>query len=63
MRRFAKLVAWIVAAIGLVLVQPAVAQQNDDADALKAEIIKLYGEGKYAEAVPLAQRALSATLA
>jgi hypothetical protein len=36
-----------------------VARQGDDADALNAQIVKLYGEGKYTEAIPLAQRVLT----
>ena len=55
----ARLVATIVMAWGLVLARPAVAQQGDNANALNAQALKLYGEGKYAEAIPLAQRALA----
>ena len=62
MLHFAKLVAGMIAVVGLVLVQLAAAQQNDDVDALNAEISKLYGEGRYAEGVPLAQRVLDIRL-
>jgi len=44
---------------GVGLALPATAQQGDDADALNSQVIKLYGEGKYAEAIPLAQRVLA----
>jgi tetratricopeptide (TPR) repeat protein len=52
--------AGIVVAWGLMLAPPAMAQQGDDADALNAQVIKLYGEGKYAEALPFAERAVQA---
>ena len=58
MTRFARLIAAALA-WGLVLAPPALAQQGDDADALNAQITKLFGEGKYADAVPLAQRVLT----
>jgi len=48
------LVVW-----GIVLVPPVLAQTADDADALNAQVVRLYGEGKYAEAIPLAERALA----
>ena len=57
MVRLARFVAGIVVA-GLMLAQPSVAQQDNNADAHNNQAIKLYGEGKYAEAIPLAERAL-----
>ena len=45
----------IVCAWSFVLVAPAVA--DDSADTLNAEVMRLYGEGKYAEAIPTAPRA------
>jgi CHAT domain-containing protein/tetratricopeptide (TPR) repeat protein len=59
MTRLARLVARMVVAWGLVLAPLAVAQQDDDADALNAQVNKLHGEGKYTEAIPLAQRLLA----
>ena len=58
MRRFWTLVATFVA-LGAVLTSPARAQQGDDADALNAGVVRLYGEGRYGEAIPLAQRSLA----
>jgi tetratricopeptide (TPR) repeat protein len=49
----------MVVAWGLVLGPPAMAQQGDDADALNAQVVKLYQAGKYAEAIPIALRALA----
>lgn len=59
MARLARLMAGMVIAWGLGLDPPAMAQNVDDADTLNAQVLKLYGEGRYAEAVPLAQRALA----
>ena len=59
MLRLARLVAGMVVAWGLVLASPAMAQQGDDADVLNAQVIKLYGEGKYTEAIPLAEKSLA----
>jgi tetratricopeptide (TPR) repeat protein/CHAT domain-containing protein len=59
MAHLAGYVAAIVMAWGLVLAPPANAQQGEDADALNAQVNKLHGEGKYAQAIPLAQRLLS----
>ena len=59
MGRRVGLLAAIVLAWMLELSPLAMAQQGDDADALNAQVIKLYGEGKYSEAVPIAQRALA----
>ena len=39
MRRLAKLVTGMIAAVGLVLVQPAVAQHSDELDALNAQVV------------------------
>ena len=59
MARLARLVAGMLVAWGLVLAPPAMAQQGEDADALNAQVIKLYGEGKYTDAIPLAKRVLT----
>ncbi len=56
MGRIPTFVAGIVLALGLVLAPPARAQKADDADALNTQVVKLYAEGKYAEAVPIAIR-------
>ena len=47
---------------GLLLAAPAAAQQNrlDEAAALNQQVMQLYQQGRYADAVPLAQRALAA---
>jgi len=37
----------------------ASAQGNDDAEALNAEVMRLYQQGRYGEAIPLAQRAVA----
>ena len=46
--------AWLLAFSPIVM-----AQQGGEADALSAQVIKLYGEGKYAEAIPIAEKALA----
>jgi hypothetical protein len=46
MRCLARLVAGVIAAGGLALVQPAIAQQSDEEAALNTQINKLYSEGK-----------------
>ena len=55
--------AWraVLIVVGLVFVlsAPVQAQQGDDANALNAHATKLYGEGKYEEAIPLAKHALA----
>ena len=38
---------------------PAAAPATESADALNAEVIRLYRAGKYAEAIPLARRVLA----
>jgi len=48
----------VVAAV-LLLPGPLAAQDLKDAEALKAQVEQLYGQGKYAEAIPLAQRVLA----
>jgi len=58
MGHIATLVAGIVVAWGLVLAPAAMAQDGNDTDALNAKVIQLYHEGKYAEAIPLAERSL-----
>ena len=54
-------VCWLAAltAWGLALAPLAMAQQAEDADALNTEVNRLYREGKYSEATPLAQRSLA----
>jgi Flp pilus assembly protein TadD len=37
----------------------ASAEENDDAEALNAEVVRLYQQGRYSEAIPLAERALA----
>ncbi len=59
MARFARHLGRIVLALGLVLAPPAMAQKADDTDALSAQVVELYGEGKYGEAIPIAQRVLA----
>ena len=59
MARLAGLMAAMVVGWVLALGPPAMAQQGDDAEALSAQVRRLYGEGKYAEAIPLAQRVLA----
>ena len=59
MARLAGHVAMIAVALGLLLSSHAMAQQGDDLSALDAQVTKLYGEGKYGEAIPLAQRSLA----
>ena len=44
---------------GAVLSAPALAQSDGDAGALNAEVVRLYGEGKYAQATEIAKRALA----
>ncbi len=62
--RLARVMAGMVVTWGL-LAPLAVAQQGDGTDVLKAadvleaQVVKLYGEGKYAEAIPLGQRLLA----
>ena len=52
--------AWLIGlALVLAFSAPIRAQQADDADALNTQSTKLYGEGKYAEAIPIAQRVLA----
>jgi CHAT domain-containing protein/Tfp pilus assembly protein PilF len=51
--------ACLAAALTVIAPSLARAQQPDEAAALNAQIVKLYHAGKYAEAVPLAQRALA----
>src|SRR5262245_35907826 len=54
-RRLAALaVAWVVC--GIALAGPAQAQGQDDLARLSAEVSRLHGQGKYAQAVPIAQR-------
>jgi tetratricopeptide (TPR) repeat protein/CHAT domain-containing protein len=43
----------------VVLATVATAQQADEATALNTQSLKLFNEGKYSEAIPLAQRALA----
>jgi CHAT domain-containing protein/Tfp pilus assembly protein PilF len=47
--------------IGMFLAVPhaAFAQRRDDAAALNQKIVQLYSEGRYSEAIPIAQRALA----
>ena len=59
MVRLAGLEVGIVVAWALTLAPLAMAQQGDDADALNTQVFNLYGEGKYAAAIPLAERALA----
>src|SRR5262245_15259646 len=62
MTRLAGLMAAMVVGWALALGLPAMAQQGDDADAFTAQAInKLYDEGKYAEAIPLAQQYVAIT--
>ena len=56
-RRFALIVSLMLVANIFVSV-PTFAQQ-DEAAALSARVVELYRAGKYSEAIPLAQRALS----
>src|SRR5437773_6661920 len=46
--------------LGWVLVPPSLFCQQTlgDAERLNEQVLKLYGEGKFAEAIPLAQQAL-----
>jgi tetratricopeptide (TPR) repeat protein/CHAT domain-containing protein len=54
-RRLAALaVAWVVC--GIALAGPARAQGQDDLARLSAEVSRLHGQGKYAQAVPIAER-------
>ena len=54
-RRLAALaVAWVVCVTALA--GPAQAQGQNDLARLNAEIGRLHGQGKYAEALPIAQR-------
>ena len=56
-----RVVHWLAALtiLGFALAPPVTAQQADDADALNAEVIRLYHEGKYFEATLVAERALA----
>jgi len=50
----ALMVVWVLA-----IAVPAAAQQAEDADALNAQVVRLYQAGKYAEAIPIAERVLA----
>ncbi len=43
----------------IVLATPGMAQHRDEARTLNTQVHKLYGEGKYAEAIPIARRVLA----
>jgi hypothetical protein len=59
--------AWFVKAlniivmllVGFLLAAAALAQSPDEATALTQQVIELYKQGRYSEAVPLAQRAIT----
>src|SRR5690349_18622616 len=59
MARRVRQVAALVVVWGLMFAHPVTAQQADEAGTLFTQIRKLFDEGKYADAVPLAQRALA----
>ena len=50
-----------VVALAMLGLLPAIAQQTDELSALNTQVRKLYAEGKYAEAIPLALRAVTIT--
>lgn len=58
MVRLARIIMGIVLA-WVYVASPTTAQQGDELHALDAQFNKLYAEGKYAEAIPLAERALA----
>jgi hypothetical protein len=62
MARLARFVAAMVVAWGPVLAPPGMAQPARDPDALNSQVIKLYGEGEYARAIPLARNHFLITL-
>ncbi len=57
--RYFAVSACLAAALTVTAPSSARAQQPAEAAALNAQIVKLYHAGKYAEAIPLAQRALA----
>ena len=55
LRRLVTLVvAWVMC--GIALAEAARAQGQDDLDRLRAEVSRLHGQGKYTQALPIAQR-------
>jgi CHAT domain-containing protein/tetratricopeptide (TPR) repeat protein len=59
MGRLKRLTEGVVMTLALVLAAPSLAQQGEDSNVLNSRIIKLYQDGKYAEAIPLARHALA----
>jgi hypothetical protein len=51
-----RLLALVVAVCGVALASAARAQGQDDLARLNAEVIRLHEQGKFAEALPIAQR-------
>lgn len=56
------LVRFAATVLALVAAPPTFAQQKDDLDALNAQVEQLYRWGKYADANPLAERAVELAL-
>ena len=58
-RRLVKTIAAVLICFTLSVPRPALAQGIDEATALDQQIIQLYNQGRFSEALPLAQRAMA----
>ena len=57
--RATKIIAALLIGLFLSVPHAALAQEPDEATTLNQQVIQLYKQGRYSEAIPLAQRSLA----